>query len=168
MREHIQYEDDDLFNPQTHHEESDVPIKPLFVFIVIFVVFAFFTHFLILFMYKGLRKAETRRAEASFTKVEKPESEKVPQQPLLQPFPRKDHGGEVMPPNTNTPVTDLIDLRRHEDQVLANYGWIDKQKGTVHVPIEVAKELAVQRLNGVAAPVATTTTTAPTTTGGTP
>ena len=40
MPEHIQYEDDDLFNPETHHEHSDVPVRPLFWFIVIFIVFA--------------------------------------------------------------------------------------------------------------------------------
>ena len=148
MPEHIQYEDDDLFNKETHHESSDVPIRPLFVFIGIFIAFAFFTHAVILFMYKGLAKGERNRAEAPMTAVARPESEKVPHQPLLQPFPRKDKGGEVMPPITNTPVTDLVEMRQNEDRVLHGYGWVDKQKGIVHVPIEVATEIAVQRLNG--------------------
>ena len=166
MPEHIRYEDDDLFNKETHHEVSDVPIRPLFIFIVIFIVMAFVTHFLILFMYKTLAKGERTRAEAPFTRVARPEADKVPQQPLLQPFPRKDAAGEVMPPNTNTPVTDLVEMRAAEERALHQYGWVDKEKGTVHVPIEVAKELAVQRLNApVAVPVTTTTTT---TTGGQP
>ena len=143
MPEHIQYEDDDLFNSDTHHEASDVPIRPLFVFIVIFVVFGFLTHFFLLGMYRLLAKGERLRAEAPFTKVDKPEAERVPQQPLLQPFPRK----EKIPPYASTPVIDLIDMRRAEDQVLHNYGWVDKQKGIVHMPIDQAKELAVQRLN---------------------
>jgi hypothetical protein len=165
--EHIQYEDDDLFNPETHHESSDVPIKPLFVFIVIFVVFAFFAHFLVLIMYKALAKAERTRAEAPYTEVVKPESEKIPQQPLLQPFPRKDPAGEVMPPNTNTPVTDMADMRRDEEKVLRNYGWVDKQKGIVHMPISAAKELALQRLNQpVVAPAVPPPATTTTTTGG--
>ena len=40
MPEHIQYEDDDLFNPETHHESTDVPVRPLLWFIVIFIAFA--------------------------------------------------------------------------------------------------------------------------------
>lgn len=167
MPEHIRYEDDDLFNKETHHEVSDVPIRPLFIFIIIFIVGAFLTHFLILFMYKALAKGERTRAEAPFTSVARPEADKVPQQPLLQPFPRKDPAGEVMPPNVNTPRTDLVDMRAAEDRVLLHYGWVDKQKGTAHVPIAVAKELAVQRLNAPAPPATTTSAPATTTTGGT-
>jgi len=149
MPEHIQYEDDDLFNRDTHHESSDVPIKPLFVFIVIFVAFAFFTHFLVFFMYKGLRGQERKRAEAPFTKVVKPDSEKLPPGPQLQPFPR----GEAAP-RTDTPVADLTNMRAREDKQL-------NTDGPGHISIEKAKALAVQQLN---APPATATTT--TTTGG--
>jgi hypothetical protein len=71
----------------------------------------------------------------------------VPQnQPLLQPFPANE------PPYHSTPVTDLADMRKREDQVLHTYGWVDRNTGVVHVPIDVAKELAVQRLNGGAKP----------------
>ena len=147
MREHIQYEDDDLFNRDTHHEESDVPIRPLFVFIVIFIVFAFFTHGLIWAMYVGLRKAENKNAEASFTQVPVPDAEKVPKQPLLQPFPRGEQA-----PRELTPVADLIEMRAREENRLHS-------DGPDHISIEKAKELAVQQLNAPPPP---------TTTGGTP
>lgn len=136
MPEHIHYEDDDLFNPETHHEESDVPIKPLFVSVAIFIVFAAVTHFVIVAMYKGFVKSEQKRMDPPQTQVARPADAGVPQnQPLLQPFPRA-----AVPPNANTPVTDLEDMRRTEHESLHTYGWVDKQHGVARIPIDVAKE----------------------------
>lgn len=157
MPEHIHYEDDDLFNPETHHEHSDVPIRPLLWFIAIFVVFGFVTHGIIWFMYKGFASMETKRQEEAQTMVQRPASERVPQAPLLQPFPRQDEKGTVLPPNRNTPVTDLDDMREAEHLALQSYGWVDKEKGIVRIPIDVAKTLVAQR----GLPAATTTAPAP-------
>jgi hypothetical protein len=45
------------------------------------------------------------------------------------------------------PAGDLNDLRRAEDTVLHSYGWIDRQTGTVRIPIDRAMDLlAGQRL----------------------
>ncbi len=144
MPEHIRYEDDDLFNPETHHESTDVPVRPLFWFIAIFIVFSVLSHFALWFMYKVLVKGERKRMDPPQTAVTRPADASVPQnQPLLQPFPR----GEV-PPNRNTPVTDMADMRAAEDQVLNNYAWVDKERGVVRIPIRNAKELIVQRAGG--------------------
>jgi hypothetical protein len=35
-------------------------------------------------------------------------------------------------------------LRAGEDKALHSYGWVDRQKGIVRVPIDVAMRLAVQ------------------------
>jgi hypothetical protein len=51
-----------------------------------------------------------------------------------------------MPPYTNTPVTDMEQMRAAEEQSLHTPGWVDKQRGIVRIPIDVAKQLAVQRL----------------------
>jgi hypothetical protein len=142
MPEHIRYEDDDLFNPETHHESTDVPVRPLFWLIGIFIIFAVVSHFALWFLYKAFVKGEQKRQDPAQTMIARPADASVPQnQPLLQPFPR----GEV-PPQRNTPVTDLVDMRAAEDKVLQNYGWVDKQRGIVHIPIEKAKELAAARL----------------------
>ncbi|HEV7238293.1 MAG TPA: hypothetical protein VGQ36_03560 [Thermoanaerobaculia bacterium] len=142
MPEHIQYEDDDLFNPDTHHEHSDVPVRPLFWFIVIFVVFAAVSHVALLLLYKAFVKGERSRMDAPQTQVTRPANADVPQnQPLLQPFPRTD-----AVPYRQTPVTDLEDMRRAEDARLGNYGWVDKQHGAVHIPIEEAKKLLAAKM----------------------
>ncbi|HEX8169329.1 MAG TPA: hypothetical protein VF824_02180 [Thermoanaerobaculia bacterium] len=157
MPEHIQYEDDDLFNPETHHEESDVPIRPLFVFIGIFIAFAVVSHVVLWFLYKGMARHEKARMDPAPTSIGRPADADVPKdQPLLQPFPRVVRRGEnqtyEVAPQQDTPVTDLADMRKAEDQVLHNYGWVDKQKGVVHIPIELAQQLAAQRLAAASAP----------------
>ena len=43
-------------------------------------------------------------------------------------------------------------MRATEEKALHSPGWVDKQKGIVRVPIEVAKQLAVQRLQQSGAP----------------
>lgn len=41
--------------------------------------------------------------------------------------------------------TELNKIRTHEDETLATYGWVDENAGTVHIPIERAMDLLVQR-----------------------
>jgi cytoskeletal protein RodZ len=170
MPEHIQYEDDDLFNPETHHESSDVPVKGLLWFLVIFVVFSFLTYIVVLFMYKGFANMERKRMDPPQTAVSRPKSADVPQnQPLLQPFPHQNADGQLSVPTLDTPVADLIKMRAREDELLTNYGWVDQQKGIARIPIEDAKarfaaQIALQGQTGTAGVPATATTPAMTTT----
>jgi hypothetical protein len=39
----------------------------------------------------------------------------------------------------------MVEMRNAQDQALNSYGYVDKQKGVVHIPIEEAKKLALQR-----------------------
>jgi hypothetical protein len=39
----------------------------------------------------------------------------------------------------------LNDIRLKEEQTLYTYGWVDEKAGTVHIPIERAMDLLVQR-----------------------
>jgi hypothetical protein len=39
----------------------------------------------------------------------------------------------------------LNDIRMNEEKVLYSYGWVDEKAGTVHIPIERAMDLIVQR-----------------------
>jgi len=40
---------------------------------------------------------------------------------------------------------DLNQMRAQEDQILGSYGWVDKNKGIVRLPIDRAMELLAQR-----------------------
>ncbi len=44
-----------------------------------------------------------------------------------------------------TPIPDLKAFREAEDETLNTYGWVDKQKGIVRVPISQAMEMVVKK-----------------------
>jgi len=41
--------------------------------------------------------------------------------------------------------TELNDIRLSEENTLSTYGWVDQKAGTVHIPIDRAMDLLVQR-----------------------
>lgn len=56
--------------------------------------------------------------------------------------------GRRLPPEPRLqthPVQDLRDLQASQRERLSTYGWIDESKGIVHLPIERAMELVLQR-----------------------
>jgi hypothetical protein len=144
---HHDYADGDLVNPETRHEDTDVNVRALLWFVVIFIVFGVVTHFVLLMMYHAFRQIETvqNNEKAPMTALQRPADAAIPPEPRLQPFPNKERTGVMIAPNRNTPVTDLQDMRAREQQILDNYGWVDPQKGVVHIPVEDAKKLAMQR-----------------------
>lgn len=49
------------------------------------------------------------------------------------------------------PWEELMNLRRHEDEVLRTYGWVDRSNDKIHIPIDRAIDIMVER-GGVNAP----------------
>ena len=160
MPEHLHFEDDALVNPETHHEETDVPMKALLWFGIVVLILGIVIHLLVWGIFKGLAAFERKQSREAqpLTAIVRPPDATVPAEPRLQPFPRKTGPQTYGTPYTNTPVTDLAALRAREEGILRNYGWVDPQKQVVHIPIEQAKELALQRgvFQAPAAPAAPT------------
>lgn len=80
----------------------------------------------------GLLYAYLRRVEPAATLSPYPlaaERPALPPEPRLQPNPR----------------ADLLELRAREDAQLSTYGWIDRPDGIVHIPIDRAMALTVER-----------------------
>ncbi len=135
---------EEIANPETHHEESDVNVRALIWFAVIFIVFAVVAHLVLGLLFHTFVKLERHRNTNQMTDIQRTPEMSVPQnQPLLQPFP-KSTGTSTQPPYEATPVKDLAALRASEDKSLHSYGWVDRQKGIVRVPIDVAMRLTVQ------------------------
>lgn len=42
------------------------------------------------------------------------------------------------------PYADLRELRKRETERLGSYGWIDKGRGVIHIPIERAMEITAK------------------------
>jgi hypothetical protein len=132
-------------NPETHHEETDVNVRALLWFMVAFLVFAALTHTGLFLLFKFFRNMERgAAANAPISSVAMPQGADVPPSPRLQPFQTRMPNNEVMSPTSNTPVTDMADMRKGETTQLSNYSWVDKQHGIVRIPIEEAKKLALQ------------------------
>jgi len=141
----------DIVNPETHHETSDVNVRALLWFIVIFIAFAIFAHLVIWTMFRQYAKMARHTTTPPLSAIARPASASVPQTPRLQPFPTQNPEGQMQPPTDNTPVVDMQEMHAREDLLLNNPGWVDKQKGIVRLPIDLAKELEVQRLNAAPA-----------------
>jgi hypothetical protein len=153
----------EIVNPQTKHETSDVNVKALLGFVVVFIVFAIVTHIVLYLMFNHYRTIFRGHTNEPLTAIERPAGADVPVEPRLQPFASKDAKGEAIPPTGATPVVDMETMRHDEDEALNNPGWIDQKAGRVRLPIEVAKQLVVQR----GLPVVNDTTGANATAGGT-
>jgi hypothetical protein len=108
------------------HERSDIDLRRISMWIIgLAVLLAVTLVFLIwLFGYFNNREIRLGRSSAGIPA-------KAPQSvaPRLQVSPRND----------------LSEMRATEDKILHSYGWIDKQKGVVRIPIERAMELTAQR-----------------------
>jgi len=125
-------------NVETRHETSDVNTRALLWSVVVFIVFAVLTHVLLLGFFHGLTGHFRHQASEPLTMMGRPSP--IPPTPRLQPF-----ASTTIPPNANTPVTDMVDMRTAQDQALNKAAWVDQQKGVVTIPIETAKQLVVQR-----------------------
>lgn len=144
MPEHLQFDEDAIVNPETRHEESDINVRALFLFMIVFIVFAVVSHFGLLLMFRTFRNIGDRPG-VPLTQMQTPPDANVPVGPRLQPFPDRDARGAVILPNSNTPVTDMEEMRAHEDLILQHYGWTDREHGMVHIPIEQAKQMMLLR-----------------------
>lgn len=134
-----------IVNVQTKHETSDVNVKALLGFVVVFLVFAVITHIVLYLMFNHYRTIFRGHTNEPLTAIERPAGADVPVEPRLQPFTSKDAKGTEIPPTAATPVVDMETMRHNEDEALNNPGWVDQKAGRVRLPIDVAKQLVVQR-----------------------
>ena len=65
-----------------------------------------------------------------------------------QPYPLATEQAERLPPAPRLqqfPVNDLYQFRIGEEDLLQRYGWMNRETGVVHIPIEDAMRLTVER-----------------------
>jgi hypothetical protein len=134
-------------NIETHHEESDVNVRALIWFIVIFIVFAILTNVAIWGLFRFFVVLERGNTRAPMTALAMPRDANIPSVPRLQPFPGRDPAsGQILPPTASTPVKDMNEMHAAEDAALNGPPqWVDQQPGTVRIPIARAMALIVQR-----------------------
>jgi hypothetical protein len=117
-----------LVNPEVHHEQSDVNIRAILGFGAALFVVAAVVHVLIYVLFGYFDSRENAKVPAEYP-LAATQEHREPPEPRLQTDPRQD----------------LADLRAKEDEVLASYGWVDKNAGLVRIPIDAAVKLTLER-----------------------
>jgi len=128
---HASPDDEYAFTPEgASYEHTDAAIAPVAKFLFWLFIAAIITHFGLAGVYK-LMIDEGVKSEASERRypLAATEEQRVPPVPRLQQFPRNE----------------LYTFRNEERGRLESYGWESKAAGTVHIPIEEAMKLMVER-----------------------
>src|SRR5215470_10320144 len=110
------------------HEERDVRFRPVVLAGIglIVVITGAFVGLRGLLDYYVVR---AERTSPALNPLAREYDDRVPPAPRLQTHPRRD----------------LHQLHASEDTILNNYGWIDREKQVVHIPIDRAMQLLAER-----------------------
>jgi hypothetical protein len=118
-----------VVTPPLNHELSDADPRPVLRFLVFLVVITCLIAWMVVFFYNFLERREaaekTARYPMSLSGGERP----LPPAPRLQ----------------NYPFQDIKQLRQHDKPLLGSYEWIDKNAGTVRIPVDRAMDLLAER-----------------------
>jgi hypothetical protein len=116
------------------HEVGEINPGSVYKFLMWLGGLMVFTYFLVF----GILKMNDRRVENEdkiVTHVAKSKSSELPPQPRLQ----------LAPGSTEHPLDEGIGYRDSVTNMLESYGYINKAAGTVHIPIELAKDLLLKK-----------------------
>ena len=115
-------------NPAVHHETSDVNIRAILGFGGGLIVVAVTLHFVVWLLFQYFAAREAQRVAPEYP-LAASQSERVPPEPRLQTAPRED----------------LRELQASDTERLTSYGWVDRNAGTVRIPISEAMRLTLER-----------------------
>lgn len=138
-------------NLDVHHEQSDIDVRAILWFIVIFIAFAVVAHVGLYFHFAALRRSMQDPNLLPVSQV-RGQAARIPPEPRLQPFPVPAGPGEDLSPLATNPQQDMGAMNAEQDERLSSWGWVDQGAGTVRMPIERAMELQLQRGLPVSAP----------------
>ena len=130
MPEHKESESN-LVNPEVRYERQDMGISWLVIGAVSILVLAFIGVGLSAWI---LSSMEIRRSEIIPTPLPLIQSRPTPPPPRLQP--------NIV--DNNSPEEDMAILRAREEEMLENYGWVDREAGVARIPIDQAIELLAE------------------------
>jgi hypothetical protein len=123
------------------YEHTDASVWIIVKFAIWLLVSAIVIHGGMWLMFELLVKQREATVEAQFPLAGTPTETRLPAGPRLQA----------------KPANEIYEFRLSEDAILNNYGWVDRNAGTVRIPIAEAMRLTVER--GVASRAAEGTET---------
>lgn len=125
---------DTLHSIGVGHEEGDINIGPVYKFMAWLAVLMVFTYVLVFGIIKW-NEARIDKVNSVVTHIAKTKSEQLPAEPRLQ----------LAPGHAIHPLDEGIQYRDSVIQALQSYGYLNKATGTVHIPIELAKDLLLKK-----------------------
>lgn len=137
MAEHARTADDQYLEtpPGSTYEHTDAHVGPMVKFALWLVISAVIVHVGLAAMYWLLIRESTEPADTQ--RYPLAVNGRLPAEPRLQQFPRNE----------------MYAFRVKEDRHLRSYGWVDKNAGTVRIPIDDAMRLMLERNALIARPV---------------
>jgi hypothetical protein len=114
--------------PGSTYEHTDATTGIIVKFLFWLAVIAVVIHFGLALMYSTLIDRAMERGERRYP-LAAIQGDRLPPAPRLQQKPRNE----------------LYDFRRGEQSLLEGYGWMNRNDGVVHIPIEDAMRLIVER-----------------------
>lgn len=139
MSDHAQHHDiagrrsaDDQYletPPGAGYEHTDANIGVMVKFGFWLIISAVVVHVGLALMYWLLIRQSTAPDDTREYPLAVNDPPRLPAEPRLQQFPRNE----------------FYEFRMKEDAALNSYGWVDKDAGTVHIPIEDAMRIMVER-----------------------
>ena len=139
MAEHVQHHDlaghdsaDDQYletPPGSSYEHTDASAAVLVRFAFWLILSAIIVHVGLGLMYQLMIRQSAEGVETQQYPMAVNQAPRLPAAPRLQ----------------RVPSEELYDFRTKEEEELHSYGWVDKDAGTVHIPIEDAMRLTLER-----------------------
>ena len=135
----------DHLHNEPDYERQDLRSKTVLAFFAGLVVMLLVAYAVVAVVYKGLgRYDRSHQPEQNPLAVDSSSGEQ------RQAVPRQATGEQIKrdfpePRLEEDERMELQDLRAPKDEQLATYGWVDENRGVVHIPIERAMELIARR-----------------------
>ncbi len=142
---------------ETDFEREDLSSRGVFYFMIGLAIVGLAIYFIIVGMYTFLDKYERSRMTTASPLVTSKGamSRVVTQAEMDKAF--KDNGAPMLEVNERGQFRDFL---INQENQLNSYGWIDKDAGVAHIPIERAMELIEERKLPVYAPASADASTA--------
>lgn len=127
---HAGPDDEYLATPEgAGHEHTDANVWLIVQFAIWLTVSALITHGLMWGMFELFVRNSNAAAPPAEFPLAVQQERRLPAGPRLQAI----------------PANEIFEFRQRENAELSEYGWVDRNAGTVRIPIEQAKELLLQR-----------------------
>lgn len=131
MAEHAHHSANDeyAFTPEgSTYEHTDAHTGIIVKFLLWLAVAAVIVHFGLAFFFQGMVSQSLSVEEPRYP-LAVDAGDRLPPAPRLQQF----------------PANEIYEFRLSEQQLLNNYGWMNREQGIVHIPIAEAMRLTVER-----------------------